>query len=211
MTAAIPPGERQLHRPSPIVLRFLVAMAVWNLGTGVFNPFTNVFFARMRMPLERIGYVFSSSQLAQVVAILFAPLVFRRFGTVRAIFGMELATAVGLFALAAAGGPMWAAGAYIGFMMFQYMSEPGMFTLLMDSVPAGERNSASALNFLVSFGGQAIAAAAAGWMLARFGYPPVLTAGAVICVAAAFLLRALLVKREPTAPAVAQAVARAIE
>ena len=37
-----------------------------------------------------------------------------------------------------------------------------MFTLLMDRVSIGERNSASALNFLVSFAGQAIAAAVAG-------------------------------------------------
>ena len=112
MSAASQPSERKLHRPSPIVLRFLIAMLVWNLGTGAFNPFTSVFFARMRMPVEHIGYVFSSSQLAQVVAILCAPFFFRKFGTVRAIWGMELATALGLVALATAGGPMWAAAAY---------------------------------------------------------------------------------------------------
>ena len=181
MSAAPPPSERRLHRPSPVVLRFLIAIFVWNLGTGVFNPFTSVFLARMRMPVERIGYVFSSSQLAQVVAILCAPFVFRKFGTIRAIWGMEMATALGLVALAATGGPLWAAAAYTGYMAFQYMSEPGMFTLLMDSVTVGERNGASALNFLVSFAGQAIAASVAGWMLARFGYPPVLAAGAAIC------------------------------
>jgi len=194
ITAAPQLNERKLHRPSPIVLRFLIAILVWNLGTGVFNPLATVFLARMGMPVERIGTVFSSSQLAQVVAILCAPFFLRKFGTVRAIWGMELATALGFIALAATGGPMWAAGAYAGYMAFQYMSEPGMFTLLMDSVPLGERNAASALNFLVQFAGQAIAATVAGWMLARFGYPPVLAAGAAISIAAAFLLRALVVK-----------------
>jgi MFS family permease len=191
LSVAPPLSDRRLHRPSPVVLRFLIAILVWNLGTGVFNPFTSVFFARIRMPLERIGDVFSVSQLAQVVAILCAPFIFRRFGTVRAIWGMEMVTALGLIALATSGGPWWAATAYTGYMAFQYMSEPGMFTLLMDIVPPGERNKASALNFLVSFAGQAVAASVAGWMLARFGYPPVLAAGAVICVAAAFLLRTL--------------------
>ncbi len=95
MSAASQPSERKLHRPNPIVLRFLIAVLVWNLGTGAFNPFASVFFARMRMPVEHIGYVFSSSQLAQVVAILFAPFFFRKFGTVRAIWGMEMATALG--------------------------------------------------------------------------------------------------------------------
>lgn len=197
MSDAAAPAERKIHRPSPIVLRFLIAILVWNLGTGTFNPFNSVYFARMGMPVERIGYVFSTSQLAQVLAILCAPFVFRRFGIVRGIWGMEMATALGMVGLALAGGPIFAAAAYTGYMAFQYMSEPGMFTLLMDSVREGERNSASALNFLVTFAGQAIAASVAGWMLARFGYPPVLAAGAAIAVAAAFLLRGLLRQGSP--------------
>jgi len=192
MAVIAAPDERKLHRPSPAVLRFLIAILVWNLATGVFNPFNNVFFARMHMPVERIGAVFSISQLAQVAAILCAPFFFRRFGAVRAIWGMELATACGLLALAGAAGPLWATASYTGFMAFQYMSEPGMFTVLMDRVAPGERNGASALNFLVTFAGQAVAAAVAGSMLARFGYPPVLAAGAAIAVAAAFLFRALV-------------------
>lgn len=194
------PDERKLHRPSPAVLRFLIAILVWNLATGVFNPFNNVFFARLHMPVERIGAVFSISQVAQVAAILCAPFFFRRFGAVRAIWGMELATAFGLLALATAAGPIWAAAAYTGFMAFQYMSEPGMFTVLMESVAPGERNGASALNFLVTFAGQAVAAAVAGSMLARFGYPPVLAAGAAIAVAAAFLFRALVAQPAAASP-----------
>lgn len=197
MSSAVVAGKGKLHRPGPIVLRFLIAMAVWNLATGTFNPFTNVFFARMHMPVEHISYVFSSAQLAQVVAILCAPFFFRKFGTARAIYGMELATALGMLALAMAAGPMWGAVAYTGYMTFQYMSEPGMFTLLMDSAAPGERDSASALNFLVMFGGQAIAAAVSGGMLARFGYPPVLAVASAMCVAAALLFRGLLVKRPP--------------
>jgi predicted MFS family arabinose efflux permease len=128
------------------------------------------------------------------VAILCTPFVFRKFGTARSIYGMELATGVAMLALAMAAGPMWGAVAYTGYMMFQYMSEPGMFTYLMESVAPSERNSASALNFLVTFAGQAIAAAVSGAMLARFGYPPVLAVGAAMCVAAALLFRVLLVK-----------------
>jgi predicted MFS family arabinose efflux permease len=85
-------------------------------------------------------------------------------------------------------------------MMSQYMSEPGQFTLLMEAVRPAERNSASALNFLVTFAGQAIAATAAGWVLARFGYPPVLVAAAVVCVIAAILFRVLLANPKPDAP-----------
>jgi len=67
-------------------------------------------------------------------------------------------------------------------------------------VRAAERNSASALNFLVTFAGQALAAAAAGWLLARVGYPPVMVAAGVICVLAALLFRVLLANPKPDAP-----------
>ena len=195
------PAARKFNWPSPLVLRFLSAILVWNLGTGAFNPFFNVFFARrVHLPIEHIGYVVSVSQIAQIVVILASPLVFRRFGLVRGIAGMQAATGVALAGLAAAAGPVWAAAGYVAYMMAQYMSEPGMFTFLMEAAPAEERASASALNFLVSFAGQALAAAVAGQMLARFGYPPVLLAAGLICGAAALLFRFLLADLKPAAP-----------
>jgi MFS family permease len=199
--AAPPPRDRRLRRPSPMVLRFLIAMVAWYLATGALNPFFNVFFTRrIHLPVENIGYVFSASQIAQIIAILAAPLVFRRFGLTRSISAMQLCTGIAMFALAAVGGPWWAAGAYAGYMMAQYMSEPGMFTLLMDIAPESERSSASALNFLVTFSGQAIAAAAAGRLLQQFGYPPVMIGAAVICAFAALLFLLLMSGAKPRAP-----------
>jgi len=201
MTDAPRPSRRKFHRPSPLLARFLVAMLIWNLGTGIFNPFRNVFFARqIHLGVEKIGTVFSWSQVLQVGAILLAPAVFRRFGLTRAIAGMQIATALTLIGLASVTGPVGAALVYCFFMAAQYMSEPGMFTFLMDSVAAGERNSASALNFLVSYSGQAIAAAAAGILLARFGYSPVLIGAAIICAGAGLLFRGLLGKPPPVSP-----------
>ncbi len=193
--------ERKFRRPSPLVLRFLAAMLVWNLGTGAFNPFFNVFFARrIHMPLEQIGYVVSISQIAQIAAILASPVVFRRFGLVRGIAGMQLATGLAMAGLAAAGAPVWAATGYVAYMMAQYMSEPGMFTFLMEGAEEEERGSASALNFLVSFAAQAVAASVAGQMLARYGYAPVLAAAGLICAAGALLFQILLRGQKPAAP-----------
>ncbi len=203
MGAAPAVESRRLHRPSPMVLRFLIAMLAWNLGTGALNPFFNVFFARhVGMAVERIGMVVSIGQIAQIVAILAAPLVFRRFGLTRAISGMQFATGLALVGLAAASGPGWAAAGYSAYMMTQYMSEPGMFTMLMEGAGVSERGSASALNFLVSFAGQAIASAVAGQLLSRFGYPPVFFGAAFMCGAAALLFRVLLDKVKPSAPSV---------
>jgi len=198
---AAQPDERKLHRPSPRLVRFLIAMAAWSVGTGALNPFFNVFFAQhIHLPVQQISYVFAAAQIAQVGAILLSPLVFRKFGLTRGIAAMQLGTSLALVALAAAGGPVWGAVGYSAYMMSQYMSEPGQFTLLMESVRAPERSSASALNFLVSYAGQAAAAAGGGWLLAHFGYPPVMVLAAIICAIAAVLFRVLVADPKPETP-----------
>jgi len=198
--ATPPPSPRRFYRPSPLLFRFLVAIAAWNLGTGIFNPFFNVFFSRLRMSVEQIGSLFSAAHVAQAGAVLMAPVVLRRFGLTRGVSGMQFATALALLGLSAAAGPLSAGVAFAAYTMSQYMTEPGMFTFLMDGVPAEERSNASALNFLVTFAAQAIVAAIAGKMLSRFGYPPVLVAAAIICALAALLFRVLLAKPNPPAP-----------
>jgi MFS family permease len=189
--------NRRLHRPPPEVIYFLAAAAVWSLGTGVFNPFFSAFFERLHMPVERIGLVFSLSQLGQALAILAAPLVFRVTGLIRGISRMQLLSALALACLAASGGQGTAAVAYGAYMVVQNMSEPGMFTYLMDCVPESERSGVSALYFLVASSAQAIAAGVSGLLLRRFGYPPVLMLAAVLCAIAGVLVRLLLANRTP--------------
>jgi hypothetical protein len=72
------------------------------------------------------------------------------------------------------------------------MSEPGMFTLLMNQVAASEQTGASALSFLVVNLSQAIAATVAGASFVKFGYPTVLSAIAGVGLIAACLFRFVL-------------------
>ncbi len=189
----------RFHRPPPAALYFLTAVAVWNLGTGVFNPFFSAFFERLHMPVERIGVVFSVSQVAQALAVLAAPLVFRSTGLIRGISRMQLLSAAALVCVAASGGPGTAALAYGAYMAVQNMSEPGMLKYLMDCVPESGRSNVSALNFLVASVAQGIAAVISGILLRHFGYPPVLLLAAALCAIAGILVRLLLADR----PAVA--------
>ena len=197
---AAPPGERRFFRPGPVLTRFLIAIAAWNFGIGIFNPFFNVFFARLRMPVEQIGSLFSAAQIAQAGAVLMAPVVLRRFGLTRGISGMQFATAAALVGLSAAAGPVTAGLAYAAYTMSQYMTEPGLLTFLMDGVQPEERSNASALNFLVTFTAQAMVAAVAGKAMTRFGYPPVLITAAIICALAALLFRVLFANPKPPVP-----------
>jgi MFS family permease len=190
--AAASPVRRDRRRPPPEAIYFLAAAAIWNVGTGFFNPFFSVFFERLHMSVDHIGLVFSLSQVAQASAILAAPLVFRATGLIRGISRMQLVTAAALVAIAASGGAGTAALAYGGYMVAQNMSEPGMLTYLMDCVPEAERSVLSSWNFLVASCAQAIAAVVSGMLLRRFGYSPVLILAAALCAISGLLVRWLL-------------------
>jgi MFS family permease len=186
------PRAQPSHRPSPFLLRFLIAMAVWNLVTGSFAPFANVYFVHhLGLPLERAGSIFSFSQGVCFLALLGAPLLFRRTGLTSGIMLTQLATAASLAGLACIQTATQAAWIYWGYMAFQSMNEPGIYSLLMERSPEGERNSASARTFFVSAVAQAVASLTVGAAIVRFGYPVMLGVIAVLAVVAAILFRRL--------------------
>jgi MFS family permease len=194
--AAIPEGARvhpsRVYPRSGFLLRFLGPFAVWHLATGSFNPFNNVYFARLGFPVQQIGNIFSGSQLVQVGAVLMAPVVIRRAGLLTGIVLMMAATALALGGLATQASGAAAILAYFAYMAFQWMSEPGLNSLLMNRVDERERSGASALTFLVAFGAQALAAFGAGELLTRFGYGAVLAGSAALAGVAAVMFRRLV-------------------
>lgn len=192
--ASLPSRSRPML--SPFLLRFLPAIALWSLVTGSFSPFATVYFSRyLHMSLPEVGSVFSLSQLAQVVAVLAAPFVLRKFGMITGIVSMQVVTALCLFALALAHLPMQAGFLYIGFTAFQYMNEPGTYSLLMNGVAEDERGGAAASNSLVTSSVQMIGAFLAGQVFERFGYPASLTGIGIIAALAAALFWFLLGRR----------------
>ena len=217
MRLRIPDSPAQAHARlyprSGFLLRFLAPFALWQIATGIFNPFNNVYFARLGFSVQRIGNVFSGAQVAQVGALLLAPFLIRRAGLLSGIVWMMAATAFGLGGLAAQPSADAAVVAYAAYMAFQWMSEPGLNTLLMNHVPEGERSGASAFMYLVAFSAQALAALAAGALLVRFGYGPVLLgAAAIAIVSAGWLrtLRAFIGKSVPPPPALPAALAGSV-
>ncbi len=186
----------RIYPRSPFLLRYLAPYAVWHLGTASFNQFANVYFARLHFSVERIGSLFSASQFVQAVTVLLAPLLLRRLGLVSGIVVMMAAAALALGGLATQPSSAAAAGvAYIGYMTFQWMSEPGLNSLLMNNVKEHERSGAAALNYLVAFSAQAVAAFGAGALLSRLGYGPVLAGAATLAGTAAILFRILITSR----------------
>jgi len=188
---AAAPGAR-IYPRGPFIWRFLAPFAIWHLATGAFNPFNNVYLARLNFSVAEIGSIFSVAQMVQVVAVLLAPLVIRRAGLVTGIVYMMGATALALCGLAAELPGTQAVIAYIAYMSCQWMSEPGLNTLLMQNVGERERGGASALNYMVAFSAQTVAAFAAGALLGGFGYGPVLLGAAAAAATAAMMFKTLL-------------------
>jgi predicted MFS family arabinose efflux permease len=183
----------RLYPRNRFLLRFLPAVAVWSLITGSLAPLANVYFAHhLKMPLEQLGVVLSTSSLLQVLAVLAAPLFFRRFGLVTAMAAAQVLIALLLAALAGASAAAPASILYIAYTGLLWMSEPGLFALLMSRVSPAEQAGASALNFLVISIFQAVAVASAGASFVRFGYPRSLLAMAILALASSFLFRRLL-------------------
>jgi predicted MFS family arabinose efflux permease len=187
------PGRTRAEYPhGNFILLFLAGFGLWNLATGAFNPFFNMYLAeRIHSSPESIGNVFAAGQLSQVLALLLAPVVFRRLGQARGISAMMLATAICLLALSGASTTGAAAAAYTSYMAFQWMSEPGINALLMSRVKSEERGGASSLYFLVAFSAQAVAAAFEGASMTALGYGPVLMAAAILALLAGAMFRSL--------------------
>lgn len=183
-----PPRETRYYPSGSFIRRFLIAIGVWSFATGLFNPLFNAYFARQfHMSVESIGTAFSVAQAAEVVAMMAAPFMLLRLGLTRGVAIMQLASAAALGLLTRAPVALVGVALYAAFASFQYMSEPGIYSSLMSRVLPERRSGASALNFLVIFAGQALAASAAGVIVARAGYRPMLVAASILAAVAAWL------------------------
>jgi predicted MFS family arabinose efflux permease len=85
----------------------------------------------------------------------------------------------------------------MGFTAFQWMNEPGLYSLLMDRVSPEQREGAAASHSLVMSASQALAAMLAGAAFARFGYPASMLSIASIAAIAAGLFWYLVGARRP--------------
>ncbi len=156
------------------LIRFAIAIGIWNFAIGFFTPFANVYLAtHLNVPLPRIGLIYTISQVVQIAAILMAPLLYRKVGLVAGIALTQIGTASMLWGLAHASLPSRAVGIYILLCGLQWMSGAGIASLLMNRTPEQYRSHATATQNLVNLAAQASSAALAGKLFrtVRILYP----------------------------------------
>ncbi len=190
---------------NPFLTRFLVCMALWSAVLATFNPFANVYLSRdLHVSLAHIGLIFSVAQLLQLFSGLLVPVVLRSLGVLNGILATQLAAAMMLIAMVGARYQPLAIAFYLAFSASQWMSSPGLYSLLMNETPEAERSTASASTMFANSLISSAATAAAGIFFTRFGYPRVLLAIAAAAAGTALLCRLLLTEkreREAAGPA----------
>ena len=100
---------------------------------------------------------------------------------------MQMCTAAFLVLIAATHAAGLAVCLYLLYFAAQFMCGPGIYNLLMNSVPAEERSTASAMQNLSGALCQAGAAAVTGACIVKIGYRDVLLANAVVAGVASIL------------------------
>ncbi|MGA8729904.1 MAG: MFS transporter [Terracidiphilus sp.] len=188
LEAADHAGTRRIRIFHPFLFLFLPPFIIWTIVTGSFPPFAAVYLQQhLGIPLRHIGVIFSASQLVQFVAVLSAPFLYRRIGTVAGIACAQVATAVALFCMGNLHALPLSVACYLGYTGLQWMSSPGIYSFLMDHIPEEERTIASAIQNISGALCQAGTVAITGSCIVRLGYPAVLFGNSGIAVLAAIL------------------------
>jgi MFS family permease len=173
----------------PFLLRFLPPFFLWSVVTGSFTPFAAVYLQQhLHIQLANVGVIFSMAQLAQLAGALAAPFIYQRLGTIVGIVCVQLSTGIAAFALGHTEGVPAAILFYLCFASLQFMSGPGIYSLLMTRIPVEERGAASAVQNMTGSLSHAGIAVVTGLTIVRFGYSTVLAGNAAVAVIAALAL-----------------------
>ncbi|HET7104569.1 MAG TPA: MFS transporter, partial [Terracidiphilus sp.] len=172
----------------PYLLRFLPAFVLWNVVAGSLPLFGSIYLQKvLGLPLGRLGAVFGASQLMQFIAVLGAPLLFRRSGIPGGVSLAQLATAALLVSLASTRYMPAAICFYVLYFAAQFLCGPGIYQMLMEHIPETERSSASAIQNLCGAFCQAGTLAITGSLIVTYGYRTVLLANAAASILASIL------------------------
>jgi MFS family permease len=194
-------------RLDPFLLRFLPIMALWSAVLTAFTPYANIYLVRdLHITMTRIGLIFTAVQLVQFCMGLSAPLLFRKLGLLNGIVATQIAAALILTILAGTHNAGLAVTLYMTFSAALWVSAPGLYSMLMNETPDGERSSAASMTmFSNSLTGSA-STATAGVLFTRFGYPPVMLGIAALALGVSLLFRLFVHPRQrPPAEIVAGA------
>jgi MFS family permease len=184
-TAAAAPGLSGAAGPmGKLALNFFLI----GCGAGLVIPFFNLYFAnRFGCTSGQIGVYYAMSQVLTALAALAGPPLARRFGMLKALTGLQLASLPFLVTLGFESSLPVAVGAFWARAVLMQTSTPLLNAFAMEAVPPQLRARSTAVNNAVWFVGWAASASLAGWIMAHCGYEYPYYATAALYGAAAIL------------------------
>lgn len=167
-------------------------------GAGLVIPFFNLYFSRrFGCTSGQIGLFYSGSQILTALVALLGPALARRFGALRTITTLQLASLPFLVTLGFEQTLGIAVACFWARACLMQTASPLMNHFTMEAVPPDLRARTTALTNMVWQLGWAASASLSGWIMGRYGYdyPYYLTA-LFYGSAAIFLYRSF--RRAPT-------------
>jgi MFS family permease len=149
------------------------------LGAGLIMPFFNLYFAnRFQCSSAQIGLFFAMSQVITAVAALTGPRLSRRYGMLRTITWLQLASLPFLVTLGFEQNLFIAVIAFWARASLMQTSSPLENAFAMEIVSPKLRARAAGLNNMFWFLGWSVSASISGWIMANlsYEYPYYLTA-----------------------------------
>ncbi|MDY0323107.1 MAG: MFS transporter [Candidatus Carbobacillus sp.] len=142
----------KVHFPSlRLIFLFSIAQLFIGFGAGLVIPYLNLYFAdRFAASASVIGLIVSLGQAATALAMLFGPMVVRRFGEVKAIVVLQLASIPFLLLTGLTNILFLAALGYLFRQALMNAGTPIQMSMMMNKVHErfrGLANSISAVNF----------------------------------------------------------------
>jgi len=177
---------------SPKIIRLMLAVGIWNFAFGLFAPFFTVFFSvHLGASVQAIGLDLTGGQIVASVATLMAPTLINRLGAISAIRIMMFLTGAGAFVLSTHPKLAGIATGYIIYTAFQAMTQPAIYSLLMNQTSNAEHAGAAMINSLVVFTAAAFSGYLGGLAIDRVGYDLMLIVCGTSCLLAGVLFAAL--------------------
>lgn len=165
-------------------------------GVGAATTFFNVYMDReLHVATGTIGLFQAMAKLLGVPIALAVPALARRYGNVALVLASS--TVVGLSLLPMAWVPVWwvAGLSYIGIWIVTPVRYTAYTVFAMERTPPGVRGTMNGAQEMLAGLSFALIAFAGGFVINRFGYAPLFTAGAVLTLVGVWLL-AEFIRRE---------------
>lgn len=146
--------------------KFFLPEMAFGLGAGLTIPFINLYFrSRFGLQVGTIGLLYSAAQALMMVAFLAAPLLARRFGSVRTIVAFQLTSIPFFLVLALSGSLELAIAAFLLRHACMNMVHPVGAHFALEVVRPGQRARVNGLKQAANKTSWVVANALGGWII----------------------------------------------